>query len=406
MASTVGQSLDTASDASLGQHAGRDLLDSSWRLVVMIGLPFWLAAATFRMLGMFVISQDVSGQVYFMLPIEARLTQHLVLVPFVLAAYRAAVQLGWPGDHRVAAASGHLVLALTVAALGRPVLLWVSAPYTPPELSMGVWDGLQGAGLRLWFSSGLDLMLAYLFGLVAMVFRRTSIALQQAELEQRRLQGAWTEARLQALRMQLSPHFLFNALNFVATMLDRDSVKARSVVLSLSELFRRTLATMDKTWGTLAEELAYAREYLRIQAARFDARLSFAIDSTDELDRIRLPAMLLQPLVENALVHGTNDDRATLHVWIKASRACAADGSMALCIEIGNHTSAQFDPGRGTHGVGLRVTRDRLEACYGDRGSQSLRIDQEDQHTFRVILMLPLDVNMAEDVARSADVAV
>lgn len=391
MAATVGTLQDATvpgtgnREQRLPGTLGLDLLGSPWRLVLIVGLPIWLAAAAFRILGIYLISQDAPPGI-FVLPVTPRILQHLVMVPILLLAYRMALAIGWPARHRLAAASGHLALATAVSALGRPALVWVSVPYLPAE-SMPAWESMSDMGFKLWLNSTMDFQLAYVFGLAAMAFLHMFMALQRTEIERRRLQGAWTEARLLALRMQLNPHFLFNAFNLVVTMLDRDPAKARAVMLSLSELFRRTLETMDETWGAFGDELTYAREYLKIQAARLGSRLSFEIDVARELEGVRVPAMLLQPLVENAVVHGTDDDQATLHVWIKAAWEQAGGRSRRLRVEIGNHTSGRLDGGRGVPGVGLSTTRDRLEACYGERAT--LQFGPASASSYCVTLSLP-----------------
>ncbi len=383
-------SITTAAPRPFDRHepalSGLGRLATPWHLVLLVGLPVWLAAGAFRILGMYLVAHD-TPDVFIMLPTPPRIVQHLAMVPFLLVAYRLALAIGWPDTRRAAAVIGHGALAITVSALGRPALLIAGNAFRPED-PMPVLGGLEGIGFSLWVSTSLDFMLAYLFGLAAMAFLHTAGTLQRSELERSRLAGAWTEARLQALRMQLNPHFLFNAFNLVATLLERDPPQARSVLLSLSSLFRRTLATMDETWATVSDEFEYAREYLSIQAARFGSRLSYEVQSETELGAVKVPSMLLQPLVENAMVHGADDDAATLHVRVRAERTTGPGAPGYLSIEVTNRTSGRLDAGGHGPGVGLATTRDRLQACYGGRATMEFGPDGED--TYRVRLRLPV----------------
>lgn len=386
MAASITTAAPRSFDHREPRLSGLGRLATPWRLVLLVGLPVWLAAGAFRILGMYLVAHDVPG-VYFMLPTPPRVAQHLAMVPFVLVAYRLAIAVGWPDTRRASAVIGHGALAIAVSALGRPALLIAGNAFRPED-PMPVLEGLQGIGFSLWVSTSLDFMLAYLFGLAAMAFLHTAGTLQRSELERSRLAGAWTEARLQALRMQLNPHFLFNAFNLVATLLERDPPQARSVLLSLSSLFRRTLATMDEAWATVSDEFEYAREYLSIQAARFGSRLSYEVQSETDLGTVKVPSMLLQPLVENAMVHGADDDAATLHVRVRAERLAGPGVPECLSIEVTNRTSGRLDAGHHGPGVGLATTRDRLQACYGGRATMEFGPDGED--TYRVRLTLPV----------------
>ena len=166
--------------------------------------------------------------------------------------------------------------------------------------------------------------------------------------------------------MQLNPHFLFNTFNTIATLLEADPqpARARTLLLALSDLYRRTLVATEREWTPLSEELALADDYLRIQAARFDGRLTYAVECDPELSRHEIPALLLQPLVENSVAHGVDDNRRSLRIWITVERSDAA----TLRLEVGNATEGALGSSPGA-GIGLRNTRTRLAACYGGRAT-------------------------------------
>src|SRR5688500_590634 len=125
-----------------------------------------------------------------------------------------------------------------------------------------------------------------------------------AAVEQERLRAEAAEQRLVALTGQLQPHFLFNTLQGISTLIHRDPVAADEMLTKLSDLLRDVLRDRGRTRVPLADEIRYARTYLEIAQIRFADRLSFAIDVPDELHRASVPLFILQPLIENALQHG------------------------------------------------------------------------------------------------------
>jgi LytS/YehU family sensor histidine kinase len=159
------------------------------------------------------------------------------------------------------------------------------------------------------------------------------------------------------------------------------------LLLALSELYRRTLVAADREWMPIAEELALADDYLRIQAARFDGRLSYDIVCSEELAGMQLPALLLQPLVENAVVHGAADSRDRLGIGIDARPQASGHEAPAAVIEVRNETTGALASSPGA-GVGLRITKDRLAACYGNRAS--LETGRTGPGSFVVRILIPM----------------
>jgi hypothetical protein len=295
-----------------------------------------------------------------------RSLHHVLMLIVVLGAYRAALAVGWPAEGRGSAFVKHAALGLAVALVSRPLFA------LSMDLVMDVrmhWPAVffpPSRGVKLWASMGLEFLLPYFFGLAVLAAVASTNALQRSELERANLRTAWTQARLQALRMQLNPHFLFNTFNTIATLLDRNPqpARARTVVLALSDLYRRTLIAAEREWALLADELALASDYLRILSVRFEGRFTYEIRCSEELASEQIPALLLQPLVENAVTHGVADDRQTLRVWIAIEREGQAGEGSILRIEVGNETNGVLGSSAGS-GIGLRNTATRLSACYG-----------------------------------------
>ncbi len=181
-----------------------------------------------------------------------------------------------------------------------------------------------------------------------------------------RLEAQLADARLQTLRSQLQPHFLFNALNTISVLMHENVDAADRILLQLSALLRRSLDSTEAHEVTLGEEIGFLERYFEIEQARFGERLSYRILIPDQVLEARVPNLILQPLVENALRHGLATRAGPGRVEIKADRQ--AD-SLLLCV---------VDDGRGlppatTERVGLTNTRARLRLLYGDRQRLDVR---------------------------------
>ncbi|UXI65777.1 sensor histidine kinase [Tahibacter amnicola] len=195
-----------------------------------------------------------------------------------------------------------------------------------------------------------------------------------------RLETQLADARLAALRAQLEPHFLFNALNTIAVLMREDVDAAERVLVRLSSLLRRTLEASDTREIPLRDELAFVEAYLAVESARFDDRLSYAIEVAPEWQHAAVPCLILQPLVENAVRHGLAERGAPLHITIQAHRR---DDSLVLRVK---------DDGAGmvkdaADGIGLSNTRSRLALLYGP--CQSVSIDSASARGVTVTLTIP-----------------
>lgn len=196
------------------------------------------------------------------------------------------------------------------------------------------------------------------------------------------LEGALARAELDALRMQLNPHFLFNTLHAIRTLVDSDQTKARHMLLRLGDLLHATLDASAQQESSLEEELTLLRGYLDIESTRFADRLTVVIDVPSTLSTARVPSFVLQPLAENAVRHGISQ-----RVIGGRIELVARDDAGTLAITMTN--DAPTTPGRSTrgHGVGLATTRARLARLYGNLASIDLTL--RDEHAV-LQLRLPL----------------
>ncbi len=279
--------------------------------------------------------------------------------------------------------AAHLALGSTV------VLLYAGLATLKSLVVLRLASGIDGAAF-------LDLFPGYLFGglpLFAVVYaallaaqrgREASRRLRERELKASVLEGRLAEARLQALKMQLDPHFLFNALNGVAAQLRSDPRAAENTLLKLSEFLRATLREAARQEVPLEEELRLLAAYVEVERARFGDRLKVSLAIAPEALSIQVPSLLLQPLVENAVRHGMKARGLEVRV------AGMVDGDrLLLTVE---------DDGRGLpsdaaesrearrEGVGLANTRARLRELYGERARLDLAARPEGGAVARVEL--------------------
>lgn len=180
----------------------------------------------------------------------------------------------------------------------------------------------------------------------------------RSSFERERFRAEVAEQRVIALTNQLQPHFLFNTLQGISTLIHRDPVAADEMLARLSDLLRELLRHRDRVMVTLGEELQYVRTYLEIAQIRFADRLAFDIDVPSEIRAVAVPLFILQPVVENSLKHGIGARIGGGRVRISAVRL--AD---RVRIEVTDDGPGQ--PSDGSAGIGLRNTRERLEAAFG-----------------------------------------
>lgn len=207
---------------------------------------------------------------------------------------------------------------------------------------------------------------------------------RQREIETARLQTQLTESRLEALTAQLQPHFLFNTLQGISTLMHRD-VKAADAMLSrLSDLLRLTLQRGEKQVAPLSEEMEMLAHYVEISRERFKDRLVFETRITMDAHQAMVPFFILQPLVENALQHGIARRAGPGRIGVSAERF----GEM-LHVAVSDDGPGLMNAGHEfpREGIGLSNTRQRLRELYGDQHQLTLTTPQEGG--LRVELRIP-----------------
>jgi signal transduction histidine kinase len=247
-----------------------------------------------------------------------------------------------------------IVVALGVSVFGhelRDVLLARPAP--PAGSSRG------GRGPPLWFGF-LNALVIYLGVLAVGLARAYSLRLGARREQATQLQAQLAEARLASLRSQLDPHFLFNTLNAVSSLVERDPRGVRRMITRLSELLRYSMEEAREPEITLRRELDLLDRYLDIMQVRFPGLNVLRMLDDRALDMM-VPSMILQPLVENAIRHGVEKMTEPGRIEIEA----LVEGEM-LVLRVSDNGPGEEEPSESAGaGVGLRNTRARLEQLYG-----------------------------------------
>jgi LytS/YehU family sensor histidine kinase len=207
-----------------------------------------------------------------------------------------------------------------------------------------------------------------------------------SELRLERMERNFSEARLNALRMQLDPHFLFNALNTVSSQVEHDPRLARTMIEHLGDLLRLSLDARDRQEIPLAEELAFLDHYLAIQKTRFAENLRIEIQVAPEVKYALVPSLILQPLVENAIRHGVSRRASGGTVTVIAEQEGKqvhiriTDDGVGLPPEWALETSS---------GTGLSVTQERIVGLHPN-GSSRFSVRPRSGGGTEVEISLPL----------------
>jgi len=238
--------------------------------------------------------------------------------------------------------------------------------YLPIDSLDGAWQLLLKMLLVGWFSTTgtFAAILAINYWRQA---RARELAWQRSQTDMLGLRLALEEQRMLALRAQLEPHFLFNALNAISALVrDGDKALALGGIGRLSDLLRYALSASVRNSATVADELAFVRDYLDLQRLRYGERLHVHIDGAGALlSEVECPPLLLQPLIENALRHDLDCREGPGDIRLAFER----EGDM-LCIRVANQAGAEASPNPGA-GLGLANTRDRLRLMYPSASLQA-----------------------------------
>ncbi|MGH9935785.1 MAG: sensor histidine kinase, partial [Blastocatellia bacterium] len=215
-------------------------------------------------------------------------------------------------------------------------------------------------------------------------YQERKLQAAQLELKAAQLEASLTQAQLDALRMQIHPHFLFNTLNTVSVLMRNDAEAANRVLVRLSELLRLTLDKAGRHQAPLQEELEFLDLYLEIERTRFQDRLSVRTDIDPATLDALAPTLILQPLVENAIRHGIAPYVKQGLIEIRARRQ---GRQLELQVRDSGPGLSNFRRTATAQGIGLANTRSRLEQLY--RGEHQFTLDDATGGGLLVTIRLP-----------------
>lgn len=249
------------------------------------------------------------------------------------------------------------VVAINFFVLNTILYFWLGKAYLD-QLAMRPNFETESAA---WYVYGIgNILIANVFLYVLQQGRQLTRKLSEQEFQLLNLEKLKTRAELDALQAKINPHFLYNALNSIASLVHSDSDKAEEMTLLLSKLFRYSTGRDGELFATLADELEMVQTYLQVEQVRFSNRLTFSVEIADPaLNQLKLPQFLLQPIVENAIKHGiakrADVGRIDVRIYEK-------DDDLHLCV----HDNGPAFPDDMSGGYGLRSIQDKLKLLYGD----------------------------------------
>jgi AcrR family transcriptional regulator len=302
---------------------------------------------------------------------DARVMQHLFMWPMLLVSYWASLKVQW--RPLLLTIPLQLILASVFAALAYPalslsqIMLSNAGMHEPPMMlhehaTKHFLDAGDPAFLTFWLASFVNFLPAYGFGLALVTGTAIYARFRDSQLRMAALEREWSAARLAALRMQLSPHTLFNLLHTIRGYIEWDPKGAQSMVVQLADLLRRLLNAGERDFSRLTDEVHFARLYLELQQRRFVDRLQVELPEMPETPAVWVPSLILQPLIENAVVHGMAGHQGPVHVRVTTK---LQGDQLHLLV---TNTLAP-DRMSGSPGIGLKNVRERVAVQFEGRAT-------------------------------------
>jgi len=318
---------------------------------------------------------------------DARIVQHLLLYPLFILSMRRALRAGWQPLWRklplqLACALGFAVLASPALIFGEYLTgIWHGGHEMHDEWAKWGWEGFVAHEVPTWAASITSFLVTYGFGLALVTGFAFYQRLRDAQLRSAALERALTHAHLAALRMQLSPHTLFNLLHTIRGQIAWDPPAAQAMVVQLGDLLRRLLSAGEQEFSRLGDELQFVTLYLELQRKRFADRLTIRVPRREDVAQAWVPSLILQPLVENAVVHGLAGHEGPVTIRVEAYVS-----GERLVLRVRNTIAP--DKVAGAPGIGLTNVRERLEVQFG--AAAAFRAGPADDHDWLAEIELPL----------------
>jgi len=341
-----------------------------------ISIAFWLPLSVFMSWQMYSFEQHFNPSVAFsdlLMVHGARYLSVALLTPLLFYIVNRWPVTGDLGKRTAAYLLGSVPFALAFA-----TIRWTLVP--PWDDPTSSWEPRTLQALfDLAFSTFFDVFMLYAGIVIAAHAYAYFVRGERQEIEQLQLRQALAQSELQTLRAQLHPHFLFNTLQSISTLIDTDRATAQTMLHTLAELLRTVLKYGSSDLIPFHQELAFVKAYLQLEQMRLGRRLVVRWKMSPEVERAQIPQLLLQPLVENAILHGIA--KASQGGWIEIEARLQQD---QLVVVIRNSIGGTSKCGLG---VGIANTRARLKFLYGS--DASFEFSTPDGNAAVAQLMLP-----------------
>jgi hypothetical protein len=340
----------------------------SLRQFLVVTASFWLYVALSNILYAYSMRTGISRLTNAPLfaAWDARLLQHALLLPLLLVSFWASLRIQW--RPLLIAVPLQLILGAMFAAIAYPAMLVAQMTLGHDDWHDMVATHVHGPPwqdpffLSMWLASFVSSLPSYGFGLALVTGLALYTRFRNSEMRLAALEREWSSARLAALRMQLSPHTLFNLLHTIRGHIEWDPKGAQSMVVQLADLLRRLLSAGERDFSMLADELQFARLYLELQQRRFADRLTVVLPTAAQIPAVWVPSLILQPLVENAVVHGLAGHQGLVTVRVTVHLA-----QNVLTLSVLNTIAP--DKLAGEEGIGLNNVRERLAVQFEGRAT-------------------------------------
>lgn len=370
-----------------------------WRIIWTAGGLVWLCVAVVGILWAWPMSGTMQGGEY-VISNSARLLHHCLLFLLSACAYRIGIGLGWPGG-----ALPRLRVILVNAILAVVVVRMTPLLYASSTLLDEPWQHAAAEGMRYWMHAGAAQWMtllrfwlpAYVLGLIAVALLATSRRSNRDSVRLVEMSAQLANARLATLSAQLHPHFLFNSLNAISGLVADSPAQAVEMVARLGDFLRIALESTKKPWTSVEAEVFGVEAYLAVQRSRFRDRLQVQLTVEPQSLSALIPALLLQPLVENAIEHGLSDPDESLKVTV----AIGQSQDRLIFVVTNSRPRIRQPLMPASFGNGLRNVSARLYAAYNS--DARMTIEPDPVCGTRAELNVPATVKDGIDAAECAN---
>jgi sensor histidine kinase YesM len=270
----------------------------------------------------------------------------------------------------------HILLTLSGMFVGSELAIFIDSTFLG-YMNIPFWSLLH---LQIL---GANFLVAGIFGIGGHSYVRVKKRLEQKIIENQKIKHLQTRSQLMALQSKINPHFLFNTLNTMLNLVYKSPGKVETMILNLSDIYRKVLRLPDNEGITIREEANIIREYLEIERIRMGSRLDFTLSLDPQVENVKIPPLLIEPIVENAVIHGISPKPTGGKIDIKITK----NGNM-IDVQVQDN-GIGFKNHEPAFGFGLQSIRERLQLVYKEKAQ--LKIKVPPGGGTRIILELPDD---------------